>query len=196
MGRPAGWMKALTGRSPMKSPGAPALRREVEREFWRQIATGVTAEEAAIAVGVSQAAGARWFRQRGGMPIDLSPLTGRYLSFHEREEIAVLRAQECGVREIARQLGRNPSTISRELRRNAASRGGKLEYRASVAQWKANSWPSVPRLRSLSLTSGCTTTYKNGCKERSVVRMGRQFGVRPRGHGRAGTSLTVRIAVG
>ena len=35
------------------------------------------------------------------------------------------------------ELGRAPSTISRELRRNAATRGGKLEYRASVAQWKA-----------------------------------------------------------
>jgi hypothetical protein len=30
-----------------------------------------------------------------------------------------------------------PSTISRELHRNAATRGGKLDYRASVAQWKA-----------------------------------------------------------
>ncbi|MEV6207953.1 transposase [Kitasatospora sp. NPDC051914] len=37
MGRPAGWMAALTGRSPMKSPGAPTLRREVERQFWRDI---------------------------------------------------------------------------------------------------------------------------------------------------------------
>ena len=74
MGRPAGWMKELTGRSPMKSPGAPSLRREVEREFWRVIATGVTAEQAALAVGVSQAAGARWFRQGGGMPtIGLGP---------------------------------------------------------------------------------------------------------------------------
>jgi IS30 family transposase len=137
MGRPAGWMKTLTGRSPMKSPGAPSHRREVEREFWCQIATGGTSEEAAIAVGVSQAVGARWFRHRGGMPIDLSPSTGRYLSFHEREEIAILRAKGCGVREIARKVKRNPSTISRELRRNAATRAGKLEYRASVAQWKA-----------------------------------------------------------
>ena len=47
------------------------------------------------------------------------------------------RAQGAGVREIARRLGRSPSTISRELRRNAATRGGKLDYRASVAQWKA-----------------------------------------------------------
>ena len=48
MGRPAGWMKELTGRSPMKSPGAPSLRREVERRFWGVIAAGVTAEQAAV----------------------------------------------------------------------------------------------------------------------------------------------------
>jgi len=70
-------------------------------------------------------------------PIDLA-VSGRYLSFAEREEIALLRVQGAGVREIAQQLGRAPSTISRELRRNAATRGGKLEYRASVAQWKAD----------------------------------------------------------
>jgi len=61
----------------------------------------------------------------------------RYLSFAEREEIALLRAQDIGVREIARLIGRSPSTVSRELIRNAATRGGKLEYRASVAQWKS-----------------------------------------------------------
>ena len=64
--------------------------------------------------------------------------SSRYLSFAEREEIALLRAKDKGVREIARQLGRDPGTISRELRRNAATRGGKREYRASVAQWKAD----------------------------------------------------------
>lgn len=56
-------------------------------------------------------------------PINLEPGSGRYLLFAEREEIALLRAQHYGIREIARQLGRSPSTISRELRRNAATRG-------------------------------------------------------------------------
>jgi IS30 family transposase len=70
--------------------------------------------------------------------VPLGPPSGRYLSFTEREEIALLRARSCGVREIARQLGRSPSTISRELRRNAATRGGGLEYRASTAQWHAD----------------------------------------------------------
>jgi IS30 family transposase len=70
--------------------------------------------------------------------ISKSPLSGRYVSFVEREEIALLRARGCGVREIARQLGRSSSTISRELRRNAATRSGRLDYRASTAQWHAD----------------------------------------------------------
>lgn len=150
MGRPAGWMKALTGRSAMKSPGAPSLRRGVERSFWHEIARGFTSEDAAIAVGVSQAAGSRWFRERGGMPtFMLAPLAGRYLSFEEREEIALLKAGGAGVRAIACRLGRDPSTISRELRRNAATRGGKLEYRASVAQWKAELLARRPKTAKL-----------------------------------------------
>jgi IS30 family transposase len=131
-------MQKLTGRGAMRSPGAPSLRREVERQFWQQIATGITSEKAAEAVGVSQPVGSRWFRHRGGMPLFMStPVSERYLSFAEREEIALLRAQDIGVREIARRLGRSPSTVSRELTRNAATRSGKLDYRASVAQWKA-----------------------------------------------------------
>jgi IS30 family transposase len=65
------------------------------------------------------------------------PPSGRCLSFADREEIALWRAQGHGVREIARRLGRAPSTVSRELRRNAATRSGGLEYRATTAQWHA-----------------------------------------------------------
>jgi transposase len=146
MGRPAGWMKELTGRSAMKSPGKPSHRRDVERAFWRRIAEGVSSEDAAHAVGVSSAAGVRWFRERGGMAtFVLDEVSCRYLCFEEREEIALLRAEGKGVREIAREIGRSPSTISRELRRNAATRCGKLEYRASVAQWKAELMARRPK---------------------------------------------------
>ncbi|GIH97827.1 IS30 family transposase [Planobispora siamensis] len=134
----------------MKSPGAPAHRREIERAFWREIAKGLLAEEAAAAVGASQAVGGRWFRHGGGMPpMDLAALSGRYLCFQEREEIAIWKAQDVGVREIARRLGRPPSTISRELRRNAATRGGRLDYRASVAQWKADLVAQRPKAAKL-----------------------------------------------
>lgn len=77
------------------------------------------------------------------------PVSARYLSFSEREEIALLRAQDVGVREVARRLKRSPSTVSRELTRNAATRGGKLEYRASVAQWKSDLVARRPKLAKL-----------------------------------------------
>jgi IS30 family transposase len=83
----------------------------------------------------------------------ISPLSGRYLSFAEREEIALLRAQKRGVREIARRLGRSPSTISRELRRNAATRSGRLEYRASTAQWHADLRARRPKPAKLAINS-------------------------------------------
>jgi IS30 family transposase len=77
--------------------------------------------------------------------MSLKEPSGRYLSFTEREEIAILFAQEVGVREIARRLGRDPATISRELRRNAASRSGKWEYRAIAAQWHAERRAARPK---------------------------------------------------
>ena len=134
----------------MRSPGTPPIRRDLEREFWVKIAAGMTSEDAAVAGGVSGPVGSRWFRECGGMPsISLTAPSGRYLSFAEREEIAILRAQERGVREIGRALGRSPSTISRDVRRNAATRGGKLEYRASVAQWKAELMAKRPKVAKL-----------------------------------------------
>jgi len=82
-----------------------------------------------------------------------APLSGRYLSFAEREEIAILRACGCGVRGIARSLGRSPSTISRELRRNAATRSGALEYRATTAQWHADLRAKRPKTAKLGANS-------------------------------------------
>lgn len=130
----------------MRSPGRPEPSRAVQRAFWRLIAAGVSTEEAAECVGVSTPVGFRWFRHAGGMsPISLAEPTGRYLSFAEREEIALLKVEGCGVREIARAIGRDPGTISRELRRNAATRAGKQVYRASVAQWKAQQAAKRPK---------------------------------------------------
>src|SRR5436189_5699737 len=117
----------------------PAGRREHRVRFWEAIARGASSEKAAVEAGVLPSIGVRWFRKGGGMPpLTLAPVSGRYLSFTEREEIAVLLARGSGVREIARQLGRAPSTISRELQRNAAIRTGRPEYRASTAQTHAD----------------------------------------------------------
>src|SRR5215218_10022202 len=82
-----------------------------------------------------------------------TPLSGRYLSFAEREEIALWRAQGRGVREIARRLGRAAPTVSRELRRNAATRSGGLEYRATTAQWHAERAARRPKPAKLAMNA-------------------------------------------
>jgi len=133
------------------SPGRPSVARREDRvRFWEAIACGASSEEAAAAAGVSQAVGSRWFRQAGGMPpISLAPVSERYLSFAEREEIAILHAQRVEVREIARRLGRSASTISRELRRNASTRSNAVVYRATTAQWHAERRASRPKVSKL-----------------------------------------------
>jgi IS30 family transposase len=131
----------------MRSPGRPPVaRREHRKAFWEAIARGASSEDAGVEAGVSPAVGTRWFREAGGMPTSsFEPHSGRYLSFAEREEIALCRAHGYGAREIARHLGRSPSTISRELRRNAATRGGQLVYRAAIAQWHRNRRATRPK---------------------------------------------------
>jgi IS30 family transposase len=147
------WERA--GRRVMRSPGRPPVaRREHRQRFWGAIARGASSEDAGVEAGVSPAVGVRWFREGGGMAsVTQASLSGRYLSFAEREEIALLRARGCGVREIARHLSRSPSTISRELRRNAATRGGYLEYRASTAQWHADRRGRRPKPAKLAVNS-------------------------------------------
>jgi IS30 family transposase len=81
------------------------------------------------------------------------PLSGRYLAFTDREQIALWRAQGHGVRDIARELARAPSTISRELRRNAATRAGGFEYRATTAQWHAERAARRPKLAKLAINA-------------------------------------------
>src|SRR3954452_4163517 len=75
--------------------------------------------------------------------------SGRYLSFAEREELAVLQAQGRGGREAGRRSGRDPSTMSRVLRRNAGTRSGVLMYRTSTAQWHAQRRAARPKTTKL-----------------------------------------------
>ncbi len=153
-----------SGRAPLRSPGRPPVAGRVERRrFWVAIAAGKSSEDAAFGAGVPQAVGTRWFRKAGGMPPAMfgrsaKPLSGRYFSFTEREELAILHAQDLGVREIGRRLGRSGSTISRELRRNAATRSGGLEYRATTAQWHAERAARRPKVAKLA-TNAALRTY-------------------------------------
>src|SRR5689334_10334711 len=113
--------------------GRPRVPVDVQRRFWQLIREeGLTPVEACEAAGVSRSVARRWFVEAGGVisSIVVQP-SGYRLSFAEREEIAHLNSARVGVSEIARRLGRDKSTISRELRRTCVGRRG---YRASVAQ--------------------------------------------------------------
>ena len=197
MGRPAGWMKELTGRSAMRSPGAPSHRREVERLFWGEIAKGLLAEEAANAVGVSQAVGSRWFRNGGGMsPIDLAPLSGRYLSFQEREEIAILKAEGrvCARSPVVWDGRRPPSRGSCGVTRRRVT--GSLTTALRLRSGRPSSSLGVPRPRSWSRTHGFASMCSSGCRGGFVTRTEPPSGGRRRRRGREGTSRIEAIGAG
>jgi len=172
------------GRGALRSPGRPGVaRREDRRRFWAAIAAGQSSEGAAVGAEVSPAVGVRWFGRRAACHYQRlrptlapwsKPLSGRYLSFGEREEFAILhalalRTQGQGVQEIARHLGRaasnqevrRTSTISREVRRNAATRSGSLEYRATAAQWHAERAARRPKPAKLA-TNAVLRIYVQG----------------------------------
>jgi transposase, IS30 family len=109
----------------------PTYPFQMRRRFWQSVRAGMSVDEAAGIAGGSTGWAKRVFREAGGVnPVPSADPVGRYLSFDEREEIMRLKAAGLGVREIAREIGRDPATISRELQRGTGTRG----YKASVAQ--------------------------------------------------------------
>ena len=147
-------------RGQIPSPGRPMVAWRRDRvNFWAEVVKGNKTDDAAAAVGVSSPVWYRWFRHAGGVnPCLPSTVSGRYLLFAEREDIALYRVQGVSVREIARRLGRAPSTISRELRRNASTRTFRLEYKATLAQWHAERRAKRPKVAKLA-TNDCLRNY-------------------------------------
>jgi IS30 family transposase len=113
--------------------GRPPLPRPVRVRFWDGIRAGLSPAEAGVAAGASRGA-ERWFRRAGGVKGNgPGPVSGRFLSPREREEIALGVARKESCREIGRRLGRPASTVSREVTRNRGAEG----YRALAAQARA-----------------------------------------------------------
>ena len=71
----------------------------------------------------------------------------------KQEELAILRAQGGGVR----QMGRSASTISRELRHNAATRSAGQDYRATTAQWHADRAARRPKPAKVAINAALQT---------------------------------------
>ena len=116
---------------------------EVYQVFWAGMAAGEFINDAAIAAGSYRKQGSRWLAAAGGVrPRRGRNLRGRCLTLAQREEIALGRARGDSIRIIAAIIGRSPSTVSRELRRNADRLG---RYRATTAHALAYHRASRPK---------------------------------------------------
>jgi IS30 family transposase len=114
------------------------------------VAGGMSASRAARAAGVSSTFAYDLVRKMGGVRTHPEPESycPRYLSREERCEIARLRDAGLGVRQVAARLGRSPSTVSRELARNAAPRG--VGYQPELAHQMARGRQRRPKASKLS----------------------------------------------
>jgi IS30 family transposase len=157
--------------------GRPGVPRSVQAGFWCEVRAGLSVVEAAEAAGVSAGTAGRWLRRAGGVAAN-GPVagSGRFLSVAEREEIAVGLAAGRSVRAIAAVLGRAPSTVSREVRRN----GSRGRYRALAAQSQADDRAARPKAARLAV-NGVLRDWvqerleKNWSPEQVSVMLRREF---------------------
>jgi transposase, IS30 family len=142
--------------------GRPRAPEAVRAGFWDGVRSGLGLGEAAAAAGVSRSQAQRWFREAGGVP-PRGPVTGRYLSLAEREEIALGLARKLPQGEIARRLGRPASTVSREVRRNSTR--GRYRYRAVAAQGRAEERARRPKPAKLAVNGQLRTWVQGKLEE-------------------------------
>jgi len=137
------------------------VQAEKQQRYAQLIAQGVNNSEACRLVGIDRETGNRWrygrrVRNSAGAlviypPVKINeamPWSPRYLSEQERIQIADLLAAKATVRGIAEQLGRAPSTISREIRRNSGPDG---RYRPHHVERAARLRAARPRTRRIAV---------------------------------------------
>ncbi len=121
-----------------KIQGRKKLRRERE-EYFRLMRLGFSNADACERVGVNPRTGREWRNGRpegrkkrcrtAARPVRALPGRSRYLNEDERVHIADRLREKVSIRTIAAELGRSPSTVSREIRRNG------MPVRVGSAQW-------------------------------------------------------------
>jgi IS30 family transposase len=167
-----------------------------EREaYLALVRQGVSSREACKIVGINRRTGKRWRngRNRSGRVAGAPPITstapqvvrGRYLSEDERIVIADQRRTGATIRQIAAELGRAPSTVSRELRRNAHPDSN--DYRPHAAQRRADARRPRPKPSKIAANPGLRQAIQNGLDlrwspEQIVRRLRRDFPDQPGMH--------------
>jgi IS30 family transposase len=118
-------------------------RLVAEREvFWRLRKQGVRTEEIADLLGIHAGTARGWVIEHGGIvPRPAAPPSGRFLTADDREILALRKAAGATNAAIARELGKHPSSIGREIKRNSDPLRGtghvRREYVGSKAHKRA-----------------------------------------------------------
>jgi IS30 family transposase len=142
------------------------------------IARGVNSSEACRIVGINRRTGKRWRHGRtisssGGRRLHYPPvvavvrkreISSRFLSEDERVLIADRRRAGVTVRAIARELGRSPATVSRELRRNVEADRGR--YQPFTAQRLAAARRARPKTGRLVADAGLREFVQDQLRKR------------------------------
>jgi IS30 family transposase len=176
----------------------PQGRKKLDREraaYFDLVNQGVSSREACRVVGINYVTGKRWRngRRASGKNLQAPPVPpvapagarSRYLTEDERVRIADLRREKVPVRGIARRLGRDPGTISRELRRNAHPGTG--DYRPHAAQVRADARRPRPKTGKIAANPGLCQAVQDGLNhkwspEQIVRRLRRDFPDQPEMH--------------
>lgn len=147
---------------PDRTPQGPRKLTAERAAYLQLMKQGHSNAEACRTIGIDERTGRKWRngrsperRKRAVPPITtVVPPThpSRYLTSHERIQIADLNREGQSVRTIAAELGRDPSTISREIRRNATvDPRGKQHYRPHAAQARAEARRPRPKPSKIAL---------------------------------------------
>ena len=117
----------------MGKPTSRRLSAEQRQELWRMWRAGRTHQKIAWRMSISKPSVFLYIERRGGIEPPERRRSALALRHGEREEISRGLRAGLSFREIARELDRSPSTISREVRRH----GGREHYRAARADREA-----------------------------------------------------------
>ena len=124
------------------------LTEDQRRELWTMWRAGKSHQDIARRMNISKPSVFLYIEKRGGIEPKQRTRSAIALSQQEREEISRGLRAGSSLRQIARELGRSPSTISREVRRH----GSRETYRAATADRRA--WDRARRPKPCRLASG------------------------------------------
>lgn len=154
---------------------------DLESAYWLLLKKGVGTVAACQQVGITRKTGYRWRAENGGIPplrLAEAARSSRYLSLLERQRIAALRGRGLGVRDIAGRIGRSPSTVSREIRRNLLAHD-RDRYDGDLAHARARQRARRVRAAGSARTASCARRCsrgwsRSGARSRSRCTCGRR----------------------